>query len=551
MKKTFTQLNKWALALALAGISTSAFAQRVSTFEGLTLASDSKYIGALDKKGFYEGDVFFPNSYAESNLGPYWSGWAYSNQKDVTTNSYTNDCSSITGGGNNGSKNFGVLYGDGTRLHLTGLLKGAQLNSFYITNNTYAALTIKNGDGYGYSKKFGGATGNDADYFKLSINAYYNGTKTTTPVDFYLADYRFEDNSKDYVVTEWKYVDLSSLGYADSLEFSFTSTDVGEYGSNTPAYFCMDDFKVIPAPFAPKAGDAGSTAIKADDAKFVNWAKGATVTRGLQKIGLLSGGYATVGTESNVIGKADNSVISLGDGGYAVITFNKPIANGPGADFAVFENGFAYNFLELAFVEVSSDGENFFRFPATSYTDTTAQTDGFGYTDPKSLNNLAGKYQVDYGTPFDLEELKNTTGLDVNNITHVKVIDVVGAIDKDYATRDQYNQIVNDPWPTQFGSGGFDLDAVGVINESSTTSLNDPTASDLVNVYPNPAKSGETVTIGNTSGYVTFELLNSLGEAVASGTTTEVSLSGLTPGLYFLNVTTDNGTLKGKKLIVK
>ena len=36
----------------------------------------------------------------------------------------------------------------------------------------------------------------------------------------------------------------------------------------------------------------------------------------------------------------------VGDGGSAILTFDTPIANGPGFDFAVFENGFSDTFLE-------------------------------------------------------------------------------------------------------------------------------------------------------------------------------------------------------------
>jgi hypothetical protein len=63
----------------------------------------------------------------------------------------------------------------------------------------------------------------------------------TDTVEFYLADFRFTDNSKDYIIKEWKWVDLTSLGNVDSLVFAMSSSDVGQYGMNTPAYFCIDD----------------------------------------------------------------------------------------------------------------------------------------------------------------------------------------------------------------------------------------------------------------------------------------------------------------------
>ena len=71
-----------------------------------------------------------------------------------------------------------------------------------------------------------------------------------------------------------------------------------------------------------------------------------------------------------------------------------------------------------------------------------------------------------YGTPFDLEELRGSEGLDIDRITHVRLVDVVGTIDPQYATRDYKGRIVNDPWPTNdtiWGSGGFDLTGVAVL----------------------------------------------------------------------------------------
>ena len=37
--------------------------------------------------------------------------------------------------------------------------------------------------------------------------------------------------------------------------------------------------------------------------------------------------------------------------------------------------------------------------------------------------------------------------------------------ENDYSRCDSQGHQINDPWPTNFPTGGFDLDAVGVINE--------------------------------------------------------------------------------------
>ena len=293
----------------------------------------------------------------------------------------------------------------------------------------------------------------------------------------------------------------------------------------------------LAGPYAPPAGEPNSTAIYKDDPNFVAWATGITIQRGYVNISEPDLGYVSYGNDSDALGKAEGDipedvyeVVSLGDGGVATLTFEYPITNGPGYDFAVFENGFhisgSNDFLELAFVEVSSDGNNFFRFNSISLTPTNTQVGSFGTLDTTNLNNLAGKYCAGYGTPFDLEELKDVNSLlDVNSITYVRIIDVVGYVqpadfsgdgivdltdfsifakaylsepddenwnqncdisqpadniidmldfarfvdewlsENDYASRDSRGHQINDPWPTPFPTGGFDLDAVGVIHQ--------------------------------------------------------------------------------------
>lgn len=231
---------------------------------------------------------------------------------------------------------------------------------------------------------------------------------------------------------------------------------------------------VLWAQFAPAPGQPGTTAMHADSSAFVAWATACTVNPGPMNITDPSAGLAGAGWPAeNVIGFPDGTmgVTCLGDGGVATVTFASPICNQPGPDFAVFENGFAnaqnpnMYFLELGFVEVSSDGVNYFRFPAISNVQTTTQVGGFGCIDPTQIHNLASKYPAMYGTPFELDEIPDNPLLNKNNITHVRVIDVIGTIDPEYCTYDSEGHIVNDPWPTPFASCGMDLDAIGVIHD--------------------------------------------------------------------------------------
>ena len=248
--------------------------------------------------------------------------------------------------------------------------------------------------------------------------------------------------------------------------------------------------RVLAGPYAPAAGSPGSDAVSGADPRFSIWANGATVLRGQLYNPAYPDDdpvYATFGTEASATGPADATpdyvynlpsgtgpVVSLGDGGGATLTFAVPFGDAPGPDFAVFENGisngFSGAFLELAHVEVSSDGVNFFRFPSSSLTPLGSTLGQGSAVDPTNVRNLAGKYLAGFGTPFDLAELRLLhPALDTQRITHVRVVDVVGTNDPAFASLDVAGNIIADPFPTPYSTGGFDLDAVGAFNATTTT----------------------------------------------------------------------------------
>jgi hypothetical protein len=303
------------------------------------------------------------------------------------------------------------------------------------------------------------------------------------------------------------------------------------------------------AQFHAAPGSTYTSAMYKDSSAFIAWAKTCTVTRGWEDAADHSLGTVTVGVDANGTLKAGvNSVVSLGDGGIAILTFSSTIKNGPGNDFAVFENGFADNFLELAFVEVSSDGINYARFPATSNTQYTTQVGAFDPLDCTKLNNLAGKYRIDYGTPFDLEEVKDAPGLDVNAITHVKIIDVVGSITPSLATYDVNNHPVNDPYPTAFGSGGFDLDAVGVINENPA-GLNEYSLNDAIHIFPNPCNSKLFIRSSIKEKF-SFMISDVSGKTIIEGLyETFIDMMSLNNGIYFIKINCSDGNIL-KKIVV-
>jgi hypothetical protein len=222
----------------LLSLSTSLYvrSQTISDFETPQLPADSFWNGSdslINISGL--NGVSFSNYYDTAFF--YWTGFSLSSTTDTVTGDYTNQYSCISGSGYNASKQYAVFYLSGS----VTIQRSEKAEGFYVNNSTYAYRDMQNGSSF--SKKFGGLSGNDPDYFVLHITGYINGVQIPDTVSHYLADYRFTDNSLDYIQKEWQWVDLyAAFADADSLSFTLESSDVGSFGMNTPAYFCMDNF---------------------------------------------------------------------------------------------------------------------------------------------------------------------------------------------------------------------------------------------------------------------------------------------------------------------
>ena len=223
------------------------------------------------------------------------------------------------------------------------------------------------------------------------------------------------------------------------------------------------------------------------------------------------------------LGDLNETQIQAGENpGSITLGFETPIVNGEGADFAVFENGFISAggagvageiFAELGYVEVSTDGVNFVRFPSVSLTPDLVGA--YGTVDPTDVYNLVSKhcnaYSVSWGTPFDLDDLVNMTevidGLvNLNDINYVKIVDIPG----NGFFLDSHGNPIYDAWVT-WGSGGLDLEAVGVINTVLEQVVNDRTgltystiqeAIDDVNTI-----NGDTIIV-NAGNYIENVIVN-------------------------------------------
>jgi len=217
-------------------------------------------------------------------------------------------------------------------------------------------------------------------------------------------------------------------------------------------------------PYPPAPPDEGTTAIASNDNRFVAWAtRIENYTPGIEVGPNFQNTDQALGPAVPLDEADPFAIVSLGRGGQITLAFAAAIVDGPGADFAVFENSVIDGFLELAFVEVSSDGETFVRFPTDSVT--PSPVGAFANTMLASeINGFAGNYPIAYGTPFDLADLPATPGLDTSMIRYVRLVDVVG----DGSQLDSDGDPVYDPFPT-IGSAGFDLDAVGVVHQAPSS----------------------------------------------------------------------------------
>lgn len=211
-------------------------AQNMATFEEVSLGTGGYYNGSDLSGGFSSGNLFFRNRFDTQFSS--WSGFAVSDRNDTLTAGFSNQYSCYAGSGSGGSARFGLAYIFGPAVMKTGTGVPFRITSFRYSNTTYAALSMKNGDAF--CKKFGGPGGNDPDFFGIRVYNHYQG-QVNDSTDVYLADYRFADNTQDYIVKAWRTASLNFSTPADSLSFILQSSDNGTFGMNTPAYFCIDN----------------------------------------------------------------------------------------------------------------------------------------------------------------------------------------------------------------------------------------------------------------------------------------------------------------------
>lgn len=206
-------------------------------FEQVVLDADGRSLGTdthtQDASNTYD-------IYSESCLGAkfdtwlqetpwfFWWGWAFS---DNATAEYQSDYSHqyATPVGAYSGEKYAICY----RSETTGTLyspsikfdKAVKPQSVMVTNSTTTICYVKGEDSF--------SQWSADDKTTLLVTGYRGATPTGT-VTLTLA----EGNS---YIDEWVKLSLEELGQVDRLEFSISSTDVGDWGMNAPAYVCIDN----------------------------------------------------------------------------------------------------------------------------------------------------------------------------------------------------------------------------------------------------------------------------------------------------------------------
>ena len=237
-----------ALAMGFVFVSCDKEEEKQDEIKSFTLSvslpkADSVFIAkdTTNKAGYYfRSDISidpFSLVHSFSSWG-FGMGFTYTSCTDDVTPGYMN-LSAVTKKGVKTNAYFtvntgGAMYGLPAEITFKDG-KAYKAKEVYVTNSTYAYLAIKDhDDGNGEYAMVKEWTKNDK--FILTITGY-NGREKTESVEVVLA------NGYN-IITTWQLVDLTKLGEVTKIDFNLTSTDNGDWGMNTPAYFCLDQLTV-------------------------------------------------------------------------------------------------------------------------------------------------------------------------------------------------------------------------------------------------------------------------------------------------------------------
>ncbi len=534
---------KSALAIGIAALLSANLSAQTATFEDIQLQGSNAVkipsTGSFNSK-FTSGSCEFNNSY-DIGFGGYWTaGWAYSKTNDTTTGDYSNLYASYANKGAVNSSNYVV----GQNLSNFKVNQNT-LQGLYISNTTYAALSMKNGDAF--AKKFGGTTGNDSDWFKLTVNAFKNGTLKTEKVDFYLADFRFTDNTQDYIVKDWTYLNLLPLGSLDSIQFTLTSSDTGQFGMNTPAFFCIDNvitnadtatFENLTLPFGQTYWNRGSkvfteeyisgqaffTSSYSVSPSYNYWSKGFAISNSNDST---TQGFTNLYSSANGKGAENTSNYAVSNGNSGFRMLGVPI-DANLKKFGLYFNNATYPYFSM------KNGDGF----AKKFGGTTGNDSDYfrivikGYRGKMEFkNDSVVFYLADFRNP------DNSKDYIIKDWAYVELKSIGDGFFDSLSFELQSSDV------GQFGMNTPAFFCIDNLQAEFFTGINEININGL-NIYPNPSVG--SINIDYNERFSTINIINLQGKMVLQSNQKNIDISGLENGIYIVQIATENGVLNSK-----
>ena len=197
----------------------------VEKFESL-MAVEYTYGFAND---IFEFEYFYNEEYA------YWGGFALSKVKDAdpANGLFANQYAVFNDSAASGEY-FLIYYYDSFNEPCDIVLKKAvHLSDVKLNLTTYTYASITNEEINDFARAF-----TDGDYLKVVFTGM-KGNEVTGVDECYVVDFR---NGKREMATDWTEYSLVNLGSDyDRVRVTIETTDVGEWGANTPLYIALDD----------------------------------------------------------------------------------------------------------------------------------------------------------------------------------------------------------------------------------------------------------------------------------------------------------------------
>lgn len=198
------------------------------------VATFDDFVGDAEYSYGYESDILKCEYFYNEEFA-YWGGFMQSKVKDTdpANGLFANQYAVYNSAAASGDT-FLLYYYDAYNEPCDIVLKeSVALQNIKLNLTTYTYASITNEDINTFARAF-----DEGDYLKVVFTGM-SGNEVTGVVECFVVDYR---DGKRYVATNWDGFSLTGLnGGYDRVRVTIETTDVGEWGANTPLYIAMDD----------------------------------------------------------------------------------------------------------------------------------------------------------------------------------------------------------------------------------------------------------------------------------------------------------------------